>query len=96
MKNAKFKIGQEVIFNSGINAPELTKVISFKYSELSKIWLYKLERSPGVFFSEKTLSEVSKPKPKNEDVYSMQKIERIIEDEENQFFNRHNIENYGI
>jgi len=38
----------------------------------------------------------NKPKMKNEDVYSMQKIERIIEDEENQFFNRYNIEGYGI
>lgn len=38
----------------------------------------------------------NKPKLKNEDAYSMQKIEHIIEDEENQFFNRHNIEGYGI
>jgi len=98
MKNSKFKIGQEVIFNSGINAPELTKVISFKWGEASKMWLYQLESRKGVFFSEKSLSKIEQPKAilKNEDVYSMQKIERIIEDEENQFFNRHNIEGYGI
>lgn len=38
----------------------------------------------------------NKPKLKNEDVNALQKIERMTEDDENQFFNRYNIEGYGI
>ena len=97
MKN-QFQIGETVSFYCGLNAPEITKVLTFKWGEASKMWLYQLENRKGVFFSEKSLSKIEQPKAKlkNEDIYSMQKIDRIIEDEENQYFNRHNIEGYGI
>jgi hypothetical protein len=89
MKNL-FEINETVSFFCGLNAPVITKVLDLKWGEASKMWLYKLEHKPGVFFSEKSLSKVEQPKAKlkNEDVYSMQKIERIIEDEENEFYNR--------
>jgi hypothetical protein len=82
MKN-KFKIGETVSFYSGLNAPELTKILGFKWGEASKCWLYKLERSPGVFFDEKSLSKIKQPKTqlKNEDVYSLQRIERMQDEE---------------
>ena len=87
MKNL-FEINETVSFFCGLNAPVITKVLDLKWGEASKMWLYKLEHKPGVFFSEKSLSKVEQPKAKlkNEDVYSMQKIERIIEDENNYYF----------
>lgn len=87
MKNL-FEIGETVSFYCGLNAPEITKVLTLKWGEASKMWLYQLECRKGVFFSEKSLSKVEQPlaKLKNEDVYSMQKIERITEDEDNYYF----------
>lgn len=85
MKNL-FEIGETVYFYCGLNAPEITKVLSLKFGEASKMWLYQLESRKGVFFSEKSLSKVEQPKLKNEDVYSMQKIERMTQDEDNYYF----------
>lgn len=88
MKNL-FEINETVSFFCGLNAPVITKVLDLKWSDTSKMWLYKLENKPGVFFSEKSLSKVEQPKAqlKNEDRYSMQNIERMRDDEENQFYN---------
>jgi hypothetical protein len=86
MKNL-FQVGQTVIFKSPINAAITTKVIDLKYSELSKTYLYKLEARPGVFFSESCLSQVPSTL-KNEDRYSLEKIDRIIDEENQMFYDR--------
>jgi hypothetical protein len=87
MKNL-FEIGQSVIFSSGGNAPITTQVLGFKYSETSKIYLYRLEARPGVFFSESCLSQVP-AKLKNEDIYSMDRIDRMLEEEHQMLMDRH-------
>ena len=89
MKNL-FEIGQAVIFTSGGNAPITTQVLGFKYSENSKMYLYRLEARPGVFFSESCLSQVPpKAKLKNEDIYSMERIDRMLEEEHQMLMDRH-------
>ena len=97
MKNL-FEINETVSFYCGLNAPVITKVLDLKWGEASKMWLYKLEHKPGVFFSEKSLSKIEQPKAKlkNEDVYSMQKIERIVEDENQMLYDRNRMLGYDF
>ena len=97
MKNL-FEINETVSFFCGLNAPVITKVLDLKWGEASKMWLYKLEHKPGVFFSEKSLSKVEHPKAKlkNEDVYSMQKIERMRDDEDQMLYDRNRMLGYDF
>jgi len=82
-----FQVGQTVIFKSPINAAITTKVIDLKYSELSKTYLYQLECRKGVFFSEACLLKAPSTL-KNEDRYSLEKIDRIIDEENQMFYDR--------
>ena len=97
MKNL-FEINETVSFFCGLNAPVITKILDLKWGEASKMWLYQLECRKGVFFSEKSLSKVEQPKAKlkNEDVYSMQKIERIRDDEDQMLYNRNRMLGYDF
>jgi hypothetical protein len=82
-----FKVGQTVIFKSPINAAITTKVIDLKYSELSKTYLYTLECRKGVFCSVSCILKVPSTL-KNEDRYSLEKIDRIIDEENQMFYDR--------
>lgn len=78
-----FEIGQTVIFTAPLDGELITtKILSFKYSELEKAYLYRIECRPNTFWPEHILKNAA-PRLKNEDIYSLEKIDRIL-DEENQ------------
>ena len=52
-----FNEGDTVIFNTGVNAPEVTKIIQVKLTDSYK-FLYRLESRPSVFFSADCLTAI--------------------------------------
>jgi len=55
---SEFNEGDTVIFNTGANAPEVTKIIEVKLTDYHK-FLYRLEIRPSVFFSAHCLTAIT-------------------------------------
>jgi hypothetical protein len=80
MKNL-FEIGQPVIFTAPLDGELITtKILSFFYSELEKTYLYRIECRHNTFWPEYTLQNIE-TRLKNEDRYSLEKIDRILDEE---------------
>jgi len=77
----RFEIGQTVIFTAPLDGELITtKILSFKYSDFSKTYLYRIECRPNTYWPENLLQGIE-PRLKNEDRYSLEKIDRILDEE---------------